>query len=52
MVYDLIHKISNPYDFDEIEKLSNKTLAKREKLLDNDYFLSIGRLHPQKTFLF
>ena len=50
---NLIHKISNPYDFDEIEKLSNKSLTKKEKkLLDYDYFLSIGRLHPQKNFSF
>ena len=49
----LIHTIPNPYDFDEIEKLSNQRLTKREKkLLKNDYLLSIGRLHPQKNFSF
>ncbi len=48
-----IHKIPNPYDFDEIERLSNKIPSKKEKeLLKKDYFLSIGRLHPQKNFPF
>ena len=47
----LIHRIPNPYDFDEIKRLSNKTPTKKEKeLLNNDYILSIGRLHPQKNF--
>jgi glycosyltransferase involved in cell wall biosynthesis len=50
---NLIHKIPNPYDFNEIEKLSKKIPTKKEKkLLQNDYLLSIGRLHPQKNFPF
>ena len=48
-----IHRIPNPYDFEEIKRLSNKTPTKKEKkLLKNDYLLSIGRLHPQKNFPF
>ena len=50
---NLIYKIPNPYDFNEIEKLSKKIPTKKEKkLLNNDYLLSIGRLHQQKNFPF
>lgn len=50
---NLIHKIPNPYDFNEIEKLSKKNPTKEEKkLLSDDYLLSIGRLHQQKNYPF
>jgi glycosyltransferase involved in cell wall biosynthesis len=49
----LIYKIPNPYNFKEIEILSNRVPKKEEKkLMQNDYLLSIGRLHPQKNFSF
>lgn len=49
----LIYKIQNPYDFNQIERLSNKLPNKKEKkLIQKPYLLSIGRLHIQKNFCF
>ena len=49
----LIYKIPNPYDFEAIERFSNKVPKKEDKkLIQNNYLLSIGRLHPQKNFSF
>lgn len=49
----LIYKIQNPYNFREIERLSNKVPKKEDKkLIQDNYLLSVGRLHPQKNFSF
>ncbi|MAH97817.1 MAG: hypothetical protein CMA12_00500 [Euryarchaeota archaeon] len=46
-----IHKLVNPYNFDEINSKSVENVSQNEKkLLSKPFILSVGRLNPQKNY--